>query len=237
MDHNHAGRVAGIVDPAGPHRREPDGFPIDVLCINTIRTLSMDAVQQANSGDPGAPMGLAAVAYTLWQQVLRNEPAEPNWPNCDRFVLSNGHASMLLYSLLHLAWVKDAARGGSPMILIGTGSEVQLCIQAYEALKQEGVVARVVSMPCWGPIRAAGSGPLRQRLAAGGEGAGVGGGGLGDRLGPLCRLGRRHQGMHTLGSSAPIKDLMKKFGFTPEKVLAAAKEQIAKVSEAKEATK
>ena len=79
---------------------------IDQLCINTIRTLAMDAVQQANSGHPGAPMGLAPVAYTLWQQFLCFDPDDPIWPNHDRFVLSNGHASMLLYALLHLAAVK-----------------------------------------------------------------------------------------------------------------------------------
>jgi transketolase len=86
------------------------GLPIDTLCIDTIRTLSMDAVQKAESGHPGAPMALAPVAYILWQQFLRYDPAEPNWPNRDRFVLSNGHASMLLYSILHLAGVKDADR-------------------------------------------------------------------------------------------------------------------------------
>src|SRR5208337_250397 len=75
---------------------------IDLLCINTIRTLAMDAVQKANSGHPGTPMGLAPAAYTLWQEQLRFDPADPIWPNRDRFVLSNGHASMLLYSLLHL---------------------------------------------------------------------------------------------------------------------------------------
>ncbi|MGB7438915.1 MAG: transketolase [Candidatus Acidiferrum sp.] len=80
---------------------------LDQLCINTIRTLSIDAVQQANSGHPGAPMGLAPVAYCLWQYFLNYDPASPHWPNRDRFVLSNGHASMLLYSLLHLAGVKD----------------------------------------------------------------------------------------------------------------------------------
>ena len=79
---------------------------IDQLCINTIRTLSMDAVQAANSGHPGAPMALAPVAYCLWQRFLRYDPEDPVWPNRDRFVLSNGHASMLLYSLLHLAGVK-----------------------------------------------------------------------------------------------------------------------------------
>jgi transketolase len=79
---------------------------LDQLCINTIRTLSMDAVQQANSGHPGAPMALAPVAYCVWQRFLRFDPEDPIWPNRDRFVLSNGHASMLLYSLLHLCGVK-----------------------------------------------------------------------------------------------------------------------------------
>src|SRR5690349_18615641 len=80
--------------------------PLDLTCINTIRTLSMDAVQKANSGHPGAPMGMAPVAYTLWQKVLRFDPQAPIWFNRDRFVLSAGHASMLLYSLLHLAEVR-----------------------------------------------------------------------------------------------------------------------------------
>src|SRR6201991_3294343 len=79
---------------------------IDQLAINTIRTLSIDAVQKANSGHPGAPMALAPVAYELWQNHLRYDPADPTWPNRDRFVLSNGHASMLLYSTLHLAGVR-----------------------------------------------------------------------------------------------------------------------------------
>jgi transketolase len=79
---------------------------IDQLAINTIRTLSMDAVQKANSGHPGTPMSMAPLAYTLWQRYLRYDPADPTWPNRDRFVLSAGHASMLLYSLLHLAGVR-----------------------------------------------------------------------------------------------------------------------------------
>ncbi|HKS72674.1 MAG TPA: transketolase, partial [Terriglobales bacterium] len=79
---------------------------LDLLSINTIRTLAMDGVQQANSGHPGAPMALAPVAYALWQQFLRFDPEDPIWPNRDRFVLSNGHASMLLYALLHLAGVR-----------------------------------------------------------------------------------------------------------------------------------
>ncbi|MGB9083459.1 MAG: transketolase [Terriglobales bacterium] len=88
------------------------GTQLDQLCINTIRTLSIDAVQKANSGHPGAPMGLAPVAYCLWQQFLRYDPEDPLWPNRDRFVLSNGHASMLLYSLLHLTGVRDVAADG-----------------------------------------------------------------------------------------------------------------------------
>jgi transketolase len=83
-----------------------DASDLDLRGINTIRTLSMDAVQAANSGHPGTPMALAPVAYCLWQRFLRFDPEQPIWTNRDRFVLSNGHASMLLYSLLHLAGVK-----------------------------------------------------------------------------------------------------------------------------------
>jgi transketolase len=82
------------------------GEALDQLCISTIRTLSMDAVQAANSGHPGTPMALAPVAYGLWQRILRFDPAHPIWPNRDRFVLSAGHASMLLYSMLHLTGVR-----------------------------------------------------------------------------------------------------------------------------------
>jgi transketolase len=85
---------------------QPAAANIDQLAINTIRTLAMDAVQQANSGHPGTPMAMAPVAYCLWQQFLTFDPDDPIWPNRDRFVLSCGHASMLLYSLLHLAKVK-----------------------------------------------------------------------------------------------------------------------------------
>src|SRR5467141_1292043 len=79
---------------------------MDLTSINTIRTLAMDAVQAANSGHPGTPMAMAPVAYCLWQRFLRFDPDDPIWPNRDRFVLSMGHASMLLYSLLHLTGVK-----------------------------------------------------------------------------------------------------------------------------------
>src|SRR5213079_1178517 len=79
---------------------------IDQLCINTIRTLSIDAIQQAKSGHPGTPMGLAPVVYTLWNRVLRFDPEDCIWPNRDRLVLSIGHASMLLYAMLHVTNVK-----------------------------------------------------------------------------------------------------------------------------------
>jgi len=85
---------------------------IDKLCIDTVRTLSMDAVQKAKSGHPGTPMALAPVAYTLWQDVLRFDPLDPTWPNRDRFVLSVGHASMLLYSLLHLSGTRRIGEHG-----------------------------------------------------------------------------------------------------------------------------
>jgi transketolase len=91
-----------IRDPESQRQKSAD----DQLCINTIRTLAMDAVQKAVSGHPGTPMALAPVAYTLWQQFLRYDPDEPLWPNRDRFVLSAGHASMLLYAVLHLAGVR-----------------------------------------------------------------------------------------------------------------------------------
>src|SRR5579864_5024871 len=94
----------------------------DQLCINTIRTLAMDAVQQANSGHPGTPMGMAPVMYCLWQEFLRFDPEDPIWPNRDRFVLSFGHASMLLYSMLHLCGVKavdaDYERLGAPCVTL-----------------------------------------------------------------------------------------------------------------------
>jgi transketolase len=84
---------------------------IDTLCVDTIRTLSIDAVEKAQSGHPGTPMSMAPVAYELWQNHLRYDPADPVWPNRDRFVLSAGHASMLIYSVLHLAGVRRVDEG------------------------------------------------------------------------------------------------------------------------------
>jgi transketolase len=89
---------------------------IEQTSINTIRTLAMDAVQKANSGHPGTPMALAPVAYELWTKHLRYDPANPVWPNRDRFVLSCGHASMLLYSLIHLSGIKDMSPDGTKVV-------------------------------------------------------------------------------------------------------------------------
>ncbi len=95
---------------------------LDQLCINTIRTLSMDAVQQAKSGHPGTPMALAPLVYTIWNRVMRFDPKDPIWPNRDRFVLSNGHASMLLWSILHLTQIQavngEYERLGQPSVTL-----------------------------------------------------------------------------------------------------------------------
>src|SRR3990172_7008187 len=94
---------------------------IEQLSVNTIRTLAIDAVQKANSGHPGLPLGAAPMAYVLWQRYLRHNPNDPLWPDRDRFVLSGGHGSMLLYALLHLTGypltldhIKSFRQWGSP---------------------------------------------------------------------------------------------------------------------------
>src|SRR5690242_6967817 len=107
---------------------------LDQLCINTIRTLAMDAVQQANSGHPGTPMALAPVAYVLWQRFLRYDPEFPIWPNRDRFVLSNGHASMLLYGMLHLAGVRRVTRDYKRL------DELAVSLDDIKAFRQLGSV-------------------------------------------------------------------------------------------------
>src|SRR5688572_1255419 len=86
-----------------PASTELQPTALDTLCVDTIRTLAMDAVQRANSGHPGTPMALAPLAYVLWTRHLKHSPADPTWTDRDRFILSAGHASMLLYSLLHLS--------------------------------------------------------------------------------------------------------------------------------------
>ena len=105
---------------------------LDQLSINTIRTLAIDAIQKARSGHPGTPMGVAPVAYTLWQRFLRFDPDHPIWPNRDRFVLSSGHASMLLYALLHLTGVKAV---NPKYEVLG---EVSVSLDAIKSFRQLG---------------------------------------------------------------------------------------------------
>jgi len=97
-----------------PEPKEDESRSLDELAINTIRTLTLDAVEKAASGHPGTPMGMAPVGYTLWSRFLRFDPDRADWPNRDRFVLSVGHASLLLYSLLHLSGVREIGRDGRP---------------------------------------------------------------------------------------------------------------------------
>ena len=99
---------------ARPSHQVTEDGSIDRLAIDTIRTLAMDAVQKANSGHPGTPMSLAPIAETLWTKFLRFDPKAPLWPNRDRFILSCGHASMLLYSLLHLSGTIEVDEHGKP---------------------------------------------------------------------------------------------------------------------------
>ncbi len=108
------------------------GKQLDTLCINTIRTLAIDAVQQANSGHPGAPMGLAPVAYCLWQEFLRYDPEDPKWLNRDRFVLSNGHASVLLYAILYLAGVREVNKDGEVL------KELSVSMEQIKRFRQLG---------------------------------------------------------------------------------------------------
>jgi len=106
----------------GGNKGAGDKQQLEQLCINTIRTLAMDAVQQAKSGHPGTPMALAPLVYTIWNRVLRFDPQDPIWPNRDRFILSNGHASMLLWSVLHLTRTQavnaDYERLGQPSVTL-----------------------------------------------------------------------------------------------------------------------
>jgi transketolase len=101
--------------------RDEQGAELDRLAITTIRTLAIDAVEKAQSGHPGLPMGMAAVGYTLWTRFLRYDPGDPTWPNRDRFVLSAGHGSLLLYALLHLSGVRRIDQDGRPLAAPAVG--------------------------------------------------------------------------------------------------------------------
>jgi transketolase len=112
--------MSAVANPVMDSPRSMTDAQLDQLSINCIRTLSIDAVQQAKSGHPGAPMALAPLVYTLWNRVMRFDPQDPIWPNRDRFVLSNGHASMLLWSVLHLTGTRavnaEYERLGQPAV-------------------------------------------------------------------------------------------------------------------------
>ena len=112
--------MSTIASPTVNSPRPMTNAQLDQLSINCIRTLSIDAVQQAKSGHPGTPMALAPLVYTLWNRVMRFDPQDPIWPNRDRFVLSNGHASMLLWSVLHLTGTRavnaEYERLGQPSV-------------------------------------------------------------------------------------------------------------------------
>src|SRR3954464_14678007 len=126
-------RETTIAESAHAATKAPADFTdLDGVCINTIRTLAMDAVQKANSGHPGAPVGLAPGAYALWSRVRNYDPKPPYWPNRDRFVLSNGHASMLLYALIHLARVKNTDHHGKVL------DEPSLPMEQLERFRQLG---------------------------------------------------------------------------------------------------
>src|SRR5438132_7596023 len=112
MNSNISTGYAARAAPQGAAERHS----LDRLALHTRRTLPMDAIEKAKSGHPGTPMALAPVAYTLWQDLLVFDCEDPHWVNRDRFVLSNGHASMLLYALLHLAQVKDES--GRPAVTL-----------------------------------------------------------------------------------------------------------------------
>jgi transketolase len=156
---------------------QPKAPDVDTLCINTIRTLSIDAIQKANSGHPGTPMAMAPVAYTLWQRFLRFDPADPIWPNRDRFVLSAGHASMLLYALLHLTRVQavdpDYEIVGNPSISLDD-------IKTFRQLDSKAAGHPEYR---WTSGVEATTGPLGQGIATS-VGMAVGGQWLRDRYGP-----------------------------------------------------
>ena len=113
---------------------------LDQLAVDTIRTLSIDAVQQAKSGHPGTPMALAPLVYTLWNRALRFDPKDPIWPDRDRFVLSNGHASMLLWSVLYLTGTVavNALRGVGP----AQGAAAQVRLRARAGRRRRHGAAR-----------------------------------------------------------------------------------------------
>jgi transketolase len=237
---------------------------LDQLSINCIRTLSIDAVQRAKSGHPGTPMALAPLIYTLWNRVMRFDPQDPIWPNRDRFVLSNGHASMLLWSVLHLTGTRainaDYERLGQPAVSLDDIRHFRQLGSKAPGHPEYHLVSGVEAT----------TGPLGQGVATSvgmaiaeawlanrynrpnfeifhyniyavcGDGCmmeGVGSEAASSRweqastFGWERYVGRRSGhiiGMKTFGASAPLKELLRKFRFEPERVTEIAKELLGK---------
>lgn len=127
---------------------------LNKLCVNMIRMLAADAVQQAKSGHPGMPMGAAAMAYVLWTRFLKHNPANPKWPDRDRFVLSPGHGSMLLYSLLYLTGYGRPVAGGLRAVARADETEaawslVTAILQEWQASGAKGLATYAAGS--WGP--------------------------------------------------------------------------------------
>ena len=124
---------------------------LDQLSINTIRTLSIDAVQAVNSGHPGTAMALAPLVYTIWNRVLRFDPQDPIWLNRDRFVLSNGHASMLLWSVLHLTGTRAVNADYEKL------GELAVTLEDIRRFRQLGskapVILNTIGFQAWKPLR------------------------------------------------------------------------------------
>jgi transketolase len=204
---------------------------LDELCINTIRTLSIDAVQAANSGHPGTPMALAPLVYTIWNRVMRFDPQDPIWPNRDRFVLSNGHASMLLWSALHLTQTQavnaDYERLGHPSVTLDDIRRFRQLESKAPGHPEYHWVSGVETTT--GPL---GQGvakeyrdsvlPPKVKARVAVEQAST--------FGWERYVGDSGHviGMKTFGASAPLKELQRKFGFEPDQVVAVAKALLGK---------
>ena len=205
----------------------------DRLCITTLRTLAVDAVQAAGSGHPGAPMGLAPTAHTLWHRFLRYDPADPAWPGRDRFVLSGGHGSALLYALLHLAKV--------------TGADGREAVTLEDLKNFRQPDSRCPGHPEYGhtPGVEATTGPLGTGLATA-LGMAMAARWLSGRHGralfgydtyALCGDGDLMEGVAAeaaslaghLGVSGPMAALQARFGFTTDAVVQAARHQLGRL--------
>ncbi len=202
-----------LVPPLSRHR-------LHDAATAALRVLAMDAVENARSGHPGMPMGMAEIASVLWRGYLRHNPANPNWPNRDRFVLSNGHGSMLLYALLHLT-----GSANPDAVIIATGSEVQLAMGAARRLAEDRIAARVVSMPC---VEAFERQPMRWRESVIPHGVPVFTVEAGATRGwwKYAGHGGAVIGIDRFGESAPDRDLWTYFELTVDRVARTVRELI-----------